>query len=98
MKRYKPGRGVNTKNENCTASALLLMEHLWFGSGLDCREVRCGMKAKDGEDDEEEEEEGGRRRRGGGPLKGLEEISEEEWILVCIPVMTAMCGASPDDC
>lgn len=34
------------------------MEHLWFGGGLDCREVRCGMKAKDGEEEEEE--------RGGG--------------------------------
>ena len=39
-----------------------------------------------------------RRRRGGGPLKGLEEISEEERILVCIPVMAAMCGAPPDVC
>ncbi len=39
-----------------------------------------------------------RRRKGGGPLKGLEEISGEEWISVCFPVMAAMCGASPDVC
>lgn len=47
------------------------------------------MKAEDGEEVEEEEV-------GGGPLKGLAEISGGEWILVCFPVMAAMCGASPD--
>lgn len=27
-----------------------LMEQFWFGRGLDCREVRCGMKAEDGKE------------------------------------------------
>lgn len=31
-----------------------LMEHLWFGSSLDCRAVRCGMKTRDGDEEREE--------------------------------------------
>ncbi len=49
--------GSTPRMKDCTVlfriPAFFLMEHLWFGSGLDCREVRCGMKAKDGEEEEE---------------------------------------------